>query len=172
MSRLPHRLPHQLADLRPGSPRQRRRCRGGSTRRFPADCSSTSRRIRSICSTSSSARSRARQRRRESGGTLRRRRHRLRRVRIRVGHGTNIWSFNAFGDVDRVEIVGSLRCVSFAAFDNLPVTSKPPRALRPSTFPIPPRPSTAHPDHRRRAHRPRDRALPKHRRVGAPGRRA
>jgi predicted dehydrogenase len=36
--------------------------------------------------------------------------------------GTGIWSFNAFGDVDRVEIVGSRGRLSFATFDNLPVT--------------------------------------------------
>jgi 1,5-anhydro-D-fructose reductase (1,5-anhydro-D-mannitol-forming) len=35
--------------------------------------------------------------------------------------GTGIWSFNAFGDVDRVEIVGSRGRVSFATFDNLPI---------------------------------------------------
>ena len=35
--------------------------------------------------------------------------------------GTGIWSFNAFGDVDRTEIVGSRGRVSFATFDNLPV---------------------------------------------------
>jgi 1,5-anhydro-D-fructose reductase (1,5-anhydro-D-mannitol-forming) len=36
--------------------------------------------------------------------------------------GTGIWSFNAFGDVDRTEIVGSRGRVSFATFDDLPVT--------------------------------------------------
>jgi 1,5-anhydro-D-fructose reductase (1,5-anhydro-D-mannitol-forming) len=36
--------------------------------------------------------------------------------------GTGIWSFDAFGDVDRTEIVGSRGRVSFATFDNLPVT--------------------------------------------------
>jgi 1,5-anhydro-D-fructose reductase (1,5-anhydro-D-mannitol-forming) len=35
--------------------------------------------------------------------------------------GTGIWSFNAFGDVDRTEIVGSRGRVSFATFDNLPI---------------------------------------------------
>ena len=47
---------------RRGQPRvsRQRRCRGGSIRRFrAAGCSSISRRIRSICSTSSSGRSRA-----------------------------------------------------------------------------------------------------------------
>jgi predicted dehydrogenase len=36
--------------------------------------------------------------------------------------GTGIWSFNAFGDVDRTEIVGSRGRVSFATFDNPPIT--------------------------------------------------
>lgn len=36
--------------------------------------------------------------------------------------GTGVWSFNAFGEVDRTEIVGSRGRVSFATFDNLPVT--------------------------------------------------
>jgi predicted dehydrogenase len=53
--------------------------------------------------------------------------------------GTGIWSFNAFGDVDRTEIVGSRGRVSFATFDNLPVTLE--TATGPQTFTI------AHPAH-------------------------
>jgi 1,5-anhydro-D-fructose reductase (1,5-anhydro-D-mannitol-forming) len=49
--------------------------------------------------------------------------------------GTGIWSFNAFGDVDRTEIVGSRGRVSFATFDDLPVTLD--TAAGPQTFTIP-----------------------------------
>jgi 1,5-anhydro-D-fructose reductase (1,5-anhydro-D-mannitol-forming) len=49
--------------------------------------------------------------------------------------GTGIWAFDAFGDVDRVEIVGSRGRVSFATFDDLPVTLD--TAAGPEVFTIP-----------------------------------
>jgi 1,5-anhydro-D-fructose reductase (1,5-anhydro-D-mannitol-forming) len=49
--------------------------------------------------------------------------------------GTGIWSFNAFGDVDRTEIVGSRGRVSFATFDDRPVTLE--TAAGTETFTIP-----------------------------------
>ena len=154
----------------------RPRCRGGSIRRFPAaGCSSTSRRIRSICSTSSSGRSRA------STGGAGNQAGRYGAEDIVQGafefasgvRGTGIWSFNAFGDVDRAEIVGSRGRVSFATFDDLPVTLETAAgaaSLHHSASR--PRPSAPHPDHRRRAHRPRDRAAARAPANPARGRRA
>jgi 1,5-anhydro-D-fructose reductase (1,5-anhydro-D-mannitol-forming) len=51
--------------------------------------------------------------------------------------GTGIWSFNAFGDVDRTEIVGSRGRVSFATFDNLPVTLDTAAGTQAFTIPHP-----------------------------------
>lgn len=51
--------------------------------------------------------------------------------------GTGIWSFNAFGDVDRTEIVGSRGRVSFATFDDLPVTLETAAGAQAFTIPHP-----------------------------------
>ena len=51
--------------------------------------------------------------------------------------GTGIWSFNAFGDVDRTEIVGSRGRVSFATFDDLPVTLDTAAGAQAFTIPHP-----------------------------------
>lgn len=51
--------------------------------------------------------------------------------------GTGIWSFNAFGEVDRTEIVGSRGRVSFATFDDLPVTLETAAGAEAFTIPHP-----------------------------------
>jgi 1,5-anhydro-D-fructose reductase (1,5-anhydro-D-mannitol-forming) len=51
--------------------------------------------------------------------------------------GTGIWAFDAFGDVDRTEIVGSRGRVSFATFDDLPVTLETAAGTQVFTIPHP-----------------------------------
>lgn len=51
--------------------------------------------------------------------------------------GTGIWSFNAFGEVDRVEIVGSRGRVSFATFEDQPVTLETAAGAQAFTIPHP-----------------------------------